>query len=244
MVGGRLTGHGGASTKPKAKRVAGVVPVRRVETLHRWAYARLGRSAGLNGQAFAEHAPVAWAGWGLAYCGAGATLSILLLPVQHMAQTIAALTGKSVWCARLMTTAVDAGLVVCERATVRWVFRPARHKNAHRGKARAVAVGPRTQFLLTAYWSADPGEYVLSPRAAVGRRSEIEPPAVPAGFHEVRVRIKGVRRPAIVRHSRLTRPLARFSNDPNRFSPRHPPPAGSGSTRGVTGRSATRRSAR
>lgn len=102
-------------------------------------------SAGLNGWAFAEHAPAAWAGWllgvaipalvlvfsrvsalcwgrgwrRLAYCGAGVTLSMLLLSVQHCAWSISRLTGEHVGLAALMALAIDAGLVVCELATVR-----------------------------------------------------------------------------------------------------------------------------
>jgi integrase len=37
-----------------------------------------------------------------------------------------------------------------------WVYRPAAHKNAWRGKARAIAVGPRCRRLLDEYRPADP----------------------------------------------------------------------------------------
>jgi hypothetical protein len=47
------------------------------------------------------------------------TLSILLLSVQHCAVSIARLTGENVLLAGLMALAIDAGLVVCELATVR-----------------------------------------------------------------------------------------------------------------------------
>lgn len=48
-----------------------------------------------------------------------------------------------------------------------WVYRPERHKNAHRGKARAVAVGPKAQAILAEFTPADPGGYYFSPRQAV-----------------------------------------------------------------------------
>lgn len=113
-----------------------------------WAYAgvglTLGLSAWLNGLAFSQSAPTPAHGWvlgvsipllvlifsrvsailyahsarTLAYCGAGATLSILLLSVQHCAHSIATLTGEPVALAALMSLAIDAGLVICEVATV------------------------------------------------------------------------------------------------------------------------------
>jgi hypothetical protein len=54
----------------------------------------------------------------LAYCGAAACLSILLLSVQYIAVSIARLTGEHVILAGLMALAIDAGLVACELATV------------------------------------------------------------------------------------------------------------------------------
>jgi hypothetical protein len=58
-------------------------------------------------------------GWRrLAYAGAGATLAVLLLSVQHCAGSIARLTGEHIVLAGLMALAIDAGLVVCELATV------------------------------------------------------------------------------------------------------------------------------
>jgi integrase len=48
-----------------------------------------------------------------------------------------------------------------------WLFRPARHKTAHRGKARAIAIGPKAQTLLRGYYTPDLGDYLFSPRRAV-----------------------------------------------------------------------------
>jgi integrase len=47
-----------------------------------------------------------------------------------------------------------------------WVYRPARHKTAHRGKARVILVGPKTQALLRGFFTPDLGEYLFSPRRA------------------------------------------------------------------------------
>ena len=132
----------------KVKQVKAEVKVKPVKGLKRWAYAgvgiTLGLSGWLNGMAFANTAPNPASGWALgiavpalvlvfsrvaallyglnrralAACGAAATLSILLLSVQHCAVSIARLTGEHVALAALMALAIDAGLVVCELATV------------------------------------------------------------------------------------------------------------------------------
>lgn len=118
-------------------------------TARRWAVAgvalTLGLSGWLNGLAFSAAAPVPAHGWvlglaipagilifsrvaalcyaagrrGLGYAGAAACLSILVLSVQHIAVSIARLTGEHVALAALLALAIDLGLVVCELATVR-----------------------------------------------------------------------------------------------------------------------------
>lgn len=113
-----------------------------------WAYAGVGLtlalSGWLNGLAFSQSAPTPVHGWvlgltipvlvlvfsrvsailyaqgnrTLAYAGAGATLSILLLSVQHCAVSISRLTGEHVALATLMGLAIDVGLIICEVATI------------------------------------------------------------------------------------------------------------------------------
>lgn len=48
-----------------------------------------------------------------------------------------------------------------------WFFRPQHHKNAHRGKARVIAIGPKAQQLLEAYFTDNPADYLFSPRRAM-----------------------------------------------------------------------------
>lgn len=135
-----------SKVKRDAVKVAKLRPVRGLKV---WSYAgvgvTLGLSGWLNGLAFAERSPSPGMGWALgvaipvmvlifsrvgallyalnrrnlAYCAAAATVSILALSVQHCAVSIARLTGEHVALAALMALAVDAGLVVCELATVR-----------------------------------------------------------------------------------------------------------------------------
>lgn len=135
---------------PKGKPRKASKPARKpYNELKAWSYAGVGltltASAGLNGLAFAECAPLPWQGWGLgiaipvmllvfarvsallwgqgrrglAYCGGMACLSMLLLSVQHCACSISRLTGEHVGLAALMALALDCGLVVCELATIK-----------------------------------------------------------------------------------------------------------------------------
>lgn len=116
--------------------------------LRPWAYTgvagTLALSGWLNGLAFSVSAPTPLHGWvlglaipclilvfsrvaalcyarqrkAIAAAGAMACLSMLLLSVQHCALSISRLTGENVALAALMALAIDAGLVVCELATL------------------------------------------------------------------------------------------------------------------------------
>jgi integrase len=44
-----------------------------------------------------------------------------------------------------------------------WVYRPVRHKTAHRGKERSVAIGPKAQAVLAEFPTHDPEAFVFSP---------------------------------------------------------------------------------
>lgn len=50
------------------------------------------------------------------------------------------------------------------------MYRPPHHKNAWRGRARSIPIGPRGQELLGGFVTADPDEYLFSPRRAVAER--------------------------------------------------------------------------
>jgi hypothetical protein len=133
----------------RRKPAAGKAKRKGRDGLTRWAYAGVGGtlalSGWLNGLAFAQAAPSPVHGWALgvaipvmllvfsrvaallyaqgrrvlAYCGAGACVSMLALSVQHCAVSIARLTGEHVALAALMALAIDTGLIVCELATVK-----------------------------------------------------------------------------------------------------------------------------
>jgi len=52
-----------------------------------------------------------------------------------------------------------------------WIFRPTLHKGSWRGKPRNIAIGPKAQTLLKAYFTPDRDEYTFSPRRAVEERN-------------------------------------------------------------------------
>jgi integrase len=61
-----------------------------------------------------------------------------------------------------------------DRSGVVWVYRPPQHKNAHRGKVRAVAIGPKAQAVLAKFTPADPAAHYFSPRRAVAEYRAIQ----------------------------------------------------------------------
>src|SRR5262245_4713619 len=101
-------------------------------------------SAGLNGYANAQHAPLPWAGWlmglavpvlvlvlskvggekwlasqkSIARFAGGSGVALLLLSVWHCANSIALLTGSGLVLAVPMAVSVDCGLVACEVAII------------------------------------------------------------------------------------------------------------------------------
>lgn len=48
-----------------------------------------------------------------------------------------------------------------------WLYTPADHKTAHRGKARVIPVGPRAQEVLRGFLTADPAAHLFAPRWAI-----------------------------------------------------------------------------
>ncbi len=54
-----------------------------------------------------------------------------------------------------------------------WIYRPAAHKNSHRGHDRAVAIGPRAQALIRPFLRPDLSAYLFSPAEAERERREL-----------------------------------------------------------------------
>src|SRR5262249_26119158 len=54
-----------------------------------------------------------------------------------------------------------------------WIYRPDRHKTAHRGYERVICIGPRCQLILAKYLQADPDALLFSPaKQAQARKAE------------------------------------------------------------------------
>jgi integrase len=48
-----------------------------------------------------------------------------------------------------------------------WLYRPPKHKNAHRGHSRTIAIGPQGQAILKEFFTPDIDEYMFNPARAV-----------------------------------------------------------------------------
>ncbi|MBO0700773.1 MAG: site-specific integrase [Zavarzinella sp.] len=81
-----------------------------------------------------------------------------------------------------------------------WVYRPERHKGAWRGKERVIAIGPKAQAVLAEFPTADPTEYVFSPRRMTeerlkllraARKSKVQPSQVSRAKRKPRTRPGG-----------------------------------------------------
>ena len=57
-----------------------------------------------------------------------------------------------------------------DRSSDPWVYRPATHKTAHRGKARAIYIGPKAQEVLTPYLLRSADAYCFSPADSEAKR--------------------------------------------------------------------------
>jgi integrase len=69
-----------------------------------------------------------------------------------------------------------------------WTFRPAHHKNAHRGKSRVISIGPKAQELLKTYFTANAADYLFSAARTVDERNAEraaarETPRYPSHMH-------------------------------------------------------------
>jgi integrase len=77
----------------------------------------------------------------------------------------------------------------CDLDTSRpvWIYRPSQHKTLHRGKTRAIAIGPKAQEVIRPFLKLDPKAFLFSPREAIdhlrlvrraARKSKVPPSQV------------------------------------------------------------------
>jgi integrase len=89
-----------------------------------------------------------------------ATLPFLPAPVRAMAE-LQLLTGMRAGEAMLMR-AIDLTMIGAV-----WAYRPARHKNRHRGLERVIFLGPQGQEIIKPFLTTNLEAYLFSPRAYV-----------------------------------------------------------------------------
>lgn len=88
-----------------------------------------------------------------------------------------------------------------------WQYTPPHHKNAHRGKPRVIAIGPRAQALLAAFAPTDPAAYYFSPAAAVAehhaeRSAKRKTPRYPSHqYRNAAKRVAAPKRPPSARYT-------------------------------------------
>src|SRR5262249_2230070 len=108
---------------------------------------------------------------------------VLPVPAEHVEATLPFLPRPVAAMVQVqLRTACRAGEVMAMRSgdlTMDgpvWTYRPAKHKNGHRGLERIVYLGPRCQEILRPFLKADPEAYLFSPRDYVeslhARRAE------------------------------------------------------------------------
>jgi len=95
-----------------------------------------------------------------------------------------------------------------------WLYRPPHHKNAHRGQTRVIAVGPKAQEVLLAFYTADSTDFLFSPARAVeeilsSRAEARKTPRYPSHMRRNAVkRVKHPRRKPAVSYNTQTYGLA------------------------------------
>jgi integrase len=95
------------------------------------------------------------------------------VPVEHVEAVIPYVAPQVAAMIRLqLLTGMRPGEVVqmrgCDVDTTGelWIFRPARHKSAHRGHERSVYIGPRAQDIIRPFLKPDLSAYLFSPAEA------------------------------------------------------------------------------
>lgn len=91
-----------------------------------------------------------------------------------------------------------------------WLYKPASHKTAWKGKSRVIAVGPKAQALLRQFFVPDIDVYLFSPARAVAefradRAASRKTPLYPSSLkRDATRRVKNPLRPPAARYSRLS----------------------------------------
>jgi integrase len=87
-----------------------------------------------------------------------------------------------------------------------WLYKPADHKTAWKGKVRTIAIGPKAQVVLRGFFTPDISDYLFSPIRAVeefraGRSANRKTPRHPSHMaRNAKKRVKNPKRPPAVRY--------------------------------------------
>lgn len=91
-----------------------------------------------------------------------------------------------------------------------WLYKPAHHKTAWKGKSRTIALGPKAQALLKVFFTPDATDYLFSPRRAVEeireeRRANRKTPCYPSHMRRNEAKRVGTKRlrPPAEKYNRL-----------------------------------------
>jgi integrase len=104
--------------------------------------------------------------------------------ILHLPETVAAIVRLQRATGMRPAEAVAIAPELIDRSADVWVYTPRTHKNAHRGKSRSVALGPKSQEILAPFMDRDAGEYCFPPLRerkpdARPRRSRANPKKTP-----------------------------------------------------------------
>lgn len=95
-----------------------------------------------------------------------------------------------------------------------WLYKPPHHKNAWRGKSRAISIGPKAQELLKGFFTPEIDDYLFSPRRAVEeqlaeRSAKRKTPRYPSHMaRNAKKRVKNPKRPPAEAYDRGSYGLA------------------------------------
>ena len=85
-----------------------------------------------------------------------------------------------------------------------WVYRPAGHKTAHRGRERSIFLGPLAQAVLRPWLRLELTAYLFSPREAVAERLARRPPGRGAADPSSPLPLRSPGRPPGIRYTSRT----------------------------------------
>lgn len=125
----------------------------------------------------------------------------------HLSRTVAAMVQFQRLTGCRPGEACSLRMSEVDRSGEVWLFKPKRHKTAHKGRARVIAIGPKAQEVLAPFLAGDPQEYLFSPAATVAEHNAARSAARKTKYypshlkHNARRKVKRPKRTAAARYS-------------------------------------------